>query len=404
MEREVFKQVKVADFTWALIGPLTTKYLADYGATVIRVESMKSIDVNRITAPFKDGQPGVNRSGYFAYFNANKYSMCLDMKHPRAIEVAKRLVGWSDIVVENFRPGVIERWGLGYEDLQKIKPDIIMLRLSNRGQTGPHANHATLGVPMGGEAGFCYFTGWPDRDPLTVPVAYLDTIAPRFAAALLAAALIHRQRTGKGQCLDISQLEAGVQFLAPVLLQYTANGTESGRMGNSCYYAAPHGVYRCRGEDAWCAITVFTDEEWNNFCSVLGNSPWTHESRFATILGRKENEEELNVLVEEWTMQFSPEEVMALLQKAGVAAGVVADSERLYQDPQLKERGQFWPLDHPELGLFSHLGEPSRLSKTPARARMPAPNLGQHTEYVCTKILGMSDNKFLELFNTGVFE
>ena len=174
-------------------------------------------------------------------------------------------------------------------------------------------------------------------------------------------------------------------------------------MGNSCPYAAPHGAYRCKGEDRWCAISVFNDTEWEGFCQVIGNPSWTRELKFSSLKGRKENEEELNSLVEGWTINYSAEQVMSLMQEAGIAAGVVQNAQDLYQDPQLNERGYFWAMEHNELGRFSHLGQPSILSKTPAQPRMPAPCLGEHTEYICKEFLGISESEFDRLLIDGVF-
>lgn len=395
--------VKVADFTWALAGPWTTTYLASHGATVVRVESGKRPCVLRTMAPYKDKRPGLDRSACFAYYNSNKYSISLNMSHPKGLELAKKLVAWADIVGENFTPGTMERWGLGYEDLKKINPDIIMFRSSNQGQTGPHAMQPGFGMQLLGLAGFPQFTGWADRDPDTLAIAYTDVISPRFTVAALMAALDYRDRTGKGQVLDVAQLEAGLHFLAPAIMEYTVNGRETPRAGNRCPCAAPHGTYPCKGDDRWCAIAVFTDEEWQAFSRVVAR-PWTQEPGFATLLGRKQNEDELDRLVGEWTVQFTAEEVMRLMQDAGVAAGVVESTADLLQDAQLKARNHFWVLHHRELGAFSHLGQAFKLSETPADPRMPAPCLGEHTEYVCTKILGMPDEEFIGLMADGVFE
>ncbi|MBW1791963.1 MAG: CoA transferase [Deltaproteobacteria bacterium] len=400
--KKALEDVKVADFSWLLAGPLVTKYLADYGATVIRIESMKRPGIERTSPPQKEGRPGVNRAGYFAYFNPNKYSMALDLNRPKALDVAKRLIAWSDVVVENFAPGIMEKWGLGYEHLRELKPDIIMLRSSSQGQTGPFAKFATLGIPLVGLCGFSHFLGWPDREVLPFSMAYTDMISPRFAASALIGALDYRRRTGKGQCLDMSQLECGMQFLGPMVLNYAVNGRKGGRSGNSSPSAVPHGAYRCKGEERWCAIAVFTDQEWEAFCGVL-NEPWTKDERFATFAGRKENEAELNKLTEGWTINYPAEEIVERLQGAGIAAGVVKNAEDIYNDPQLRARGFFWPAKHAELGDFTVFGQPAKLSKTPAELRMPPPLLGEHTEYVCTKILGIPDDEFVALYNSGIF-
>ncbi len=398
-----FEGIKVADFTWWIAGPLTTKTLADYGATVVRIESAQRPGGLRITMPYRDNKPGVNRSGFYTYWNANKYSMSLDLGHPQGREIAKKLVSWADITAENFNPGVMENWGLGYEDLKKIRPDAIMLRTSNQGQTGPFSRLGGLGLQLNALAGFVNFTGWADRDPLSFMFAYPDYFVPHFAIATLVAALEYRRQTGKGQMIDLSQSEVSLQFLGPYLLECEANGEESTRNGNQHPYAVPHNAYPCRGNDSWCAIAVFSDEDWENFCNVIGNPSWTEDTRFATFFNRKKNEEELDILIGEWTINHSAQETMELMQAAGVAAGMVKKGEDIYQDPQLREANLFWVLKHKEIGDFPHMGQPSRLSKTPAQPRMPSPCLGEHTEYVCKELLGISDTEFDQLLISGAF-
>jgi benzylsuccinate CoA-transferase BbsF subunit len=234
--------------------------------------------------------------------------------------------------------------------------------------------------------------------------AYTDCISPRFASASLIAALDYRNKTGKGQLIDLSEFETAVYFILPAILDCAANGREPSRTGNSSPHAAPHGVYPCKGDDRWCAIAVFTDGEWRNLCRVIGRPEYTADPRFNTLASRKKNEEELNRLLGDWTSGFTAEDVMSRMQAAGVPAGVVKNTADIYADPQLRERNLFWLMDHPETGPFTHLGQSFELSKTPARAYSPSPLLGEHTEYVCTGILGMSDEEFVELVQSGVFE
>jgi benzylsuccinate CoA-transferase BbsF subunit len=404
MGHGIFKDIVVVDFGWILAAPMTSKYLADLGATVIRVETSHRPDGLRTSTPYKDNIPGINRSGYFAIYNPNKYSMALDLKHPKGIEVAKRLVAKSDVVLENFTPGAMKRLGLAYEDLIEIKPDIIMISLSMQGQTGPYSNHLGFGNQLTGLSGFTYITGWPDRGPVQPYAGVTDACVPSLGAAALIAALIHRQRTGRGQYLDVSQNEASIHYLAPLMLDYFTSGHVAERTGNECEYAAPHGAYPCKGDDRWCAIAVFTNQEWEAFCNVLGNPEWSGRPEFATILGRKRVEEDLNALIAQWTRQRTAEEVMDLMQAAGVPAGVILAPDDLLRDPQLTHRGHIWHIEHGELGNHPHIGESFQLSETPVAPRMPAPLLGEHTEYVCTQIIKMADEEFVELMSEGVFE
>jgi len=399
----VFDGIKVLDFGQVLAGPLISSYLAKYGATVVRVEWSERPDMTRTSAPFKDNIPGINRSGSFAFINANKYDMTLNLNHPKGREVAKRLIRWADIISENFSPGTMERLGLGDEDINKLNPKIIILHVSNQGQTGPQAHRRGFGIQLVSQAGFTHITGWPDGIPVCSYLGYTDLIAPRFAAAALIAALIYRRRTGRGLCLDLSQLESSLHFLAPLFLDKVINNREPQRLGNASPFAAPHGAYRCKGADRWLAISVHNDEEWRAFCHVLGESGWTSDPKFSTLLARKKSEGELNRLIEEHTIHFSAEELMKLLQQKGVPAGVVQNHRDLLDDPQLNYRGFWWWLDHREIGAYPHLGTPFSMSKTQAKARMPAPCLGEHTEYVCRELLKMPTEEFDSLLVEGVF-
>jgi crotonobetainyl-CoA:carnitine CoA-transferase CaiB-like acyl-CoA transferase len=405
MEGNAFSGLTIAGFSTAVVGPLTMKFFADYGATVIRVETAKRPCVSRTSPPFKDGKPGLNRSGYFNHFSANMYDMALDLKHPLGLEVAKKLISQSDVVMENFRPGVMEKWGLGYEDLKKIKQDIIMLRQSGFGTGGAYEDLGAFGMILAAIAGIPNFIGWPDREPLPVGVgAYTDCISPRYAAVALIAALDHRDKTGRGQLIELSQFETAISFILPAILDFVANGREPVRLGNAFPYAVPHGVYPCKGEDTWCTIAVFNDEQWVQLCKIVGKSEWIEDPQFSTFMERKKNEETIDSLLSKWTRGFAAEEVMNQMQAEGVPAGVVKNAAEVYGDPQLRERNLFWSLPHSEVGSFTHLGTSFILSRTPGQPYMASPGLGEHTEYVCTEILGLSDEEFVELLQKGVFE
>jgi len=359
----------------------------------------------RTSAPYKDGKPNVNRGGYFNFYNSNILSLSLNMNHPESLKVAKGLVAECGIVMENYAPGVMERWGLGYEELKKIRSDVIMLRQSGYGSWGPYARMPAFGMVLAPIAGLPNFIGEPGGVPLPVGVsAYTDCISPRFATASLIAALDYRNKTGKGQLLDLSQFETAIYFIMPGVLEYIASGREPSLSGNSSPYAVPHGVYPCKGDDRWCAIAVFDDEEWMNLCQVMGKPEYAEDSRFNTLVNRKKNEDEINKLISDWTAELTAEEVMAQLQAAGVPAGVVKNTADVFDDPQLRKRNIFWPMNHGEMGLFTHLGQSFELSKTPAQAYSPSPLLGEHTEYICTNILGMSEDEFANLLLAGVFE
>ena len=405
MKQEVFEGVKIFDFGWAIAGPLTLKYFADYGATVICLESFQRPDLLRTSTPYKDNVAAVDRAGYFAYFAGNKYSISLNLKKPGGLEIAKRLIGWADVVADSHRPGVMERWGLGYDDLQKINPGIIMIRNSNQGLSGPAATHPGLGNHINGLTGMVNLIGYPGgEEPICLMVAYSDYLVPHFAASALIGALDYRNKTGQGQLIDISQCEVALQLMSPVLLDSFVNGREPDLKGNADDNAAPHGVFKCRGEDRWCAISVSNDDEWQALCRTIDKPELLDDPALNCFSGRKQNEARLNEIISRWTVHRTAEEVMHTLQAAGVAAGVVQNAQDLYNDPQLKERECFWMAEHQELGTFSFLAQPSRLSKTPAALQRPAPRLGEHTEYICRELLSMSQEEYDRHIVDGVFD
>ena len=404
MAEKLFEGLKIVDFGWVVVGPTTSKYLADHGAEVIHIESSLRPDTLKATPPFKDKIPGINRSAYHACLNNNKYSLALNLNHPQAREITERLINWADVVTESYAPGTMVRWGLSYEELKKMKPDIIMYSTSQQGQTGRHSRIAALGTQLVSLAGSTYLTGWPDRGPTGPYGPYTDTSAPPVGAAAIAAALDYRRRTGKGLHIDLSQYEAAINFLAPVMLDYTVNKHVQKAQGNRCSRAAPHGIFPCKGDDRWCAIAVFTDEEWQALCHAMGNPAWSGEPRFATLPERKRNEDELEQSLAQWTVNYDAEELMYKLQKLGIPAGLAENGEDIQNDPQLAHRHYLWELEHAEIGKHSYERSPFILSETPAELDKPCSCLGEDTEYVCSQMLGMSDELFVELLSQGVFE
>jgi len=401
--KKALEGVKVAAFTQGLAGPLTASILASYGAEVIRIETGTRLDWHRQAGPFIGDIASPDRSGDYLYVNPGQLGVTLNLKRPEAMEVVTRLIKWADVVVENFAGGAMARLGLGYEDLKRMKPDIIMLSAAIYGQSGPFAEARGYGGTLTALTGLAHITGFPDQIPQLPGFAITDFVAPRASVLAIIAALDYRRRTGKGQYLDSAQLESAIPLLAPVLLEHEVNGEEAERTGNRSAHAAPHGVYRCKGDERWCAIAVFSDEEWQRFSEVIGNPAWTGDAEFSTLTNRLENVGKLDRLVEEWTINHFAEEVMSLMQGAGIAAGVVQGGQGLDNDPQLKHRHTFWKLDHPGIGSFSYTGMPARLSKTPYEIRR-APFLGEHNENVLVQILGMSREEFAQLTADGVLE
>lgn len=398
--------LKVLDFCWVVAGPMVTKYLGEYGATVVRVESSKRPETLRRAAPFKDGVEGIDRSGYFANYNTDKYGITIDMRHPRAKDLILRAVAWADLVTENFTPGTMERWGLGYDELRAVNPEIIMFSTSMLGRGGPMESQPGFGPVLSSLAGLTHITGWPDRDPVNPYGAYTDFIVPKFGVAAIISGLDYRRRTGKGLHLDMSQLEASIHFSAPFVLDCAVNGREQGRRGNRDPGAAPHGVYPCLGDDRWIAIACVSDQQWQAIqrqVAPSGNG-WPYEERFATFLGRKKEEDELDSLMGRWTAGWDARELMETLQESGVPAGMVNDTSDLFQDPQLKHRQHFQYLDHPELGVYATERSEFNLSLTPGSLERPAPLMGQHTEEVLTGFWGFSPEEYQSLKDDGALE
>jgi len=403
MQARPFEGINILDFTWTGTGPFSLNPLAFYGATIIKVESRARPDALRSLGPFKDGIAAPEQSYYFAYCQMGKrYNITLNMDNPQGKELAERLVAWADIVADSYATGTMEKWGLDYDNLKKINSDIIMFRTCMHGHTGPLAKHHGQGFILTALSGVDSILGWPDRAPAGAFGALTDFIAPQFNTICLIAALDYRRRTGKGQYIDQSQHEAAMQLITPLILDYTVNQRDFTPNCNRLAYAAPHGIYRCLGDDRWCAIAVFSDDEWESFCEVIGDRALAADSRFATLSSRKQNEDELDKIVEEWTVKHSPQEVMDLMQASGVAAGAVADAKDQAEDPQLRHYHFFEEQEHPVIGKIPFYHGPCfRLSETPyeiGRATM----IGEHNEYVYTKLLGLSDEEWVRLMADGV--
>lgn len=395
-----FAGVRILEFATVAAGPLIGTYLSFYGAEVIHVEAKRRPDTSRYLPPALKDKPGW--SYVFASINTNKYGITLDITTPQGSKLAKKIVAeWANVVIENFTPGTMKRNGLGYEELREVKPDIIMLSSCNLGQTGPHATHPGYGSHLTHLAGFGHLTGWADRAPVMLYGPYIDYISVSLATCSLLASLDYRRHTGKGQYIDISQLETGLQFLIPVLLEYEVNGREMARIGNQCHYAAPHGAYPCLGEDRWCIIAVYTDEEWERLCQVMGEPEWSKRLEFNTLQARKQHEGELDKLIAEWTASLSAEEVMGRLQEAGVEAAVVKGKD-LFDEPHFAH--SLWrELEHPEAGEYLTRALPFTLSKTPQQVRKPFPaNLGEDNHYVYTEILGLPEEDYRSLQKNGI--
>jgi benzylsuccinate CoA-transferase BbsF subunit len=398
------ENLKVLDFCWVVAGPMTTAYLAEYGATVVRVESKHRPDVLRSSPPMRVKDKSLNRSGYYANYSANKYALGLNLGSPEAIAIVKRMVAWADLVTENFTPGTMERLGLGYDELRQIKPDIIMFSTSMLGRGGPNSKLPGFGAVLSSLSGMTGITGWPDRDPTNPYGAYTDFIVPRFAAATLLAALDYRRRTGIGQHIDISQLETALQFIAPLMLDRANNAREGSRTGNRHPSAAPHGAFPCKGDDRWITITCMNDGEWRARTRALGSPAWMTTPRFATLSGRKAQEDDLERLLGDATRGWDVEALMHALQAAGVPAGIVHHNKGVIEDPQLQHRGQLTFYEKDEIGRHPVQRGEFRLSRASGAANWPSPFIGEHTRHICRSILNMPDAEIDAMIEKGVLE
>jgi benzylsuccinate CoA-transferase BbsF subunit len=405
---QLFAGLKVLEFGGGAAGPFGTRYFADHGATVVRVESRQRPDFIRLLRYMPGDPAGLDGSHMFAMVNVNKYGIALNMSHAKGPEIAGRLVQWADVVAENFAPKAMAKWGLDYESLRKLNPDLVMISTCLNGQTGPDRNYPGFGGQGSAISGFNHLTGWPDLEPLGPYGTITDSLSPRFVALLVAAALVHRKRTGQGQYIDLAQVEGGVVCLSENIVTYTATGEILERIGNRSRHAAPHGAFRCAAkgddDDRWVAIAIHSDDDWQKFRRALDDPPWAADARLATVAGRLAHVDELEEKVTTWTRTRSAEDVMTRLQAAGVEAGVVANFEDLVNDPQLAHRRHFREVEHRVIG--KHLAETNglRFSRTREEIRMPAPCLGEHSEYVYRELLGMSSAEYDALKAAGVFE
>lgn len=410
MTKKPFEGVKIVQLCWAGVGVYTLNYLSHYGATTIRVETATRPDPVRLFAPFaptaKEGEPvGLERSAFFSITHtAPELGISLNFKQPEAIEIFKKLVAWADVVGEGFPTGVMDKLGLDYEGLKQVNPEIIMFRTCGYGHTGPMADQPGFGSILTAVTMMDTITGWPDRPPVPPSTYYTDQLSPMYGALAIMAALDHKHRTGRGQYIDHSQVEAGLNYMTPLILDHQANNRELALKGNKCDYAAPHGVYRCRGVDRWVAIAVMSDEEWQNFTKALGNPDWARQPEYATVAGRIADSDELDRRVEAWTVNYPPEQVQEILQQAGVGAGLVANARDLDADPQLNHYNFYRELEHPYMGRLRYYHpDPIKLSAAEPDIKRPV-LLGEHTDHVCTEILGMTPAEVDRLREKGVFD
>ncbi|MBI4307669.1 MAG: CoA transferase [Chloroflexi bacterium] len=391
--------IRVADFSWIAAGPYCTELMGFLGAEVVRFESATRIDNYR--RGILTGDPHPDRQPQFNEMNLNKMSVRLDLGQPGALDLAKTTVAISDFVVENFRPGVMERLGLGYEALRLARPDIIMVSLSSCGATGPERFSAGIANTFSALGGLGHMTGYPNGPP-TMMLRSVDHRAGATACFAALAALHHRQRTGEGQYIDLSAWEVVTCGIGEAVLEAAVTGVAPLRHANQDRIMAPHDCYPCRGEDGWVAIAVGDDEEWKGLRKALDEPPWMEDPRFADGYLRWKNREALDGFIAAWTRERTPAEAMRALQAHGVAAVPSCDARSLYEDPHVRARGVFGEVTHPEMGKRAVVGPPWKFSATTARVQRPAPLLGQHTAHVIGELLGLGQARVQELVKERV--
>lgn len=400
--RPALNGLRVMELGGFAAGPVVGKHLANYGAEVIRVESRARLDGFRTHyPPYKGNVPGIERAGIFSFFNDGKRSITLNLKTPQGVDIARRLVAEADVVLENFTPGTMAKLGLGYPTLSALNPRLVMLSTCNQGQYGPHAGHPGFGSHLTSLSGFTYLLGKPGETPVLMYGPYIDYIAVGYGLIAVLAGLARRTRTGRGTYIDLSQYESGLQFMAPALLDLFANGRVADRAEDRDLVVAPHGVFRCQGEDRWCAISAETDAEWQGLLAAIDAADWQADPRFATLAGRKAHEAEIEARLTAWTAPRDRDEVAAHLQRHGVRAYPVNSMADLFADPQLQHRGHWRPVHHPVQGTIHAAAPPFLLQSTPPVQDRPAPTLGADTTAILRDTLHLTEGEIATLDAAG---
>ena len=405
--RPALEGLRVVEFTAAMAGPWIGRFLAWCGAEVIRVESKSRPDVVRLYVPPRNPELGTQPrcSPWFTDWNAGKRFIGLDLRRPLAVDLARRLAAQSDIVIENYSAGVMDKLGLGYAELKQVNPELIMFSSAGFGDTGPCSQYVTWGPNIEALSGLSRLSGFPSRECTLTQYAHPDAISALHGLVAVLAALDHRRRGGVGQYINLSQYEASVAGIGHGLMEYLALRREPARQGNRSLHAAPHGCYPCRGEDRWCAISVSDDAEWERLCRALGKSDWLDDPRFGSLAHRLQHAAALDGEIEQCTRDRDAYELMRSLQRAGVAAGVVQNTEdQARRDPQLAARGFFEEIEHLAKGRVTATGIPLGLTGTPGRSGPAGAAVGQDNQDVFGRLLGMSPQDIEEAVRDGAIE
>jgi crotonobetainyl-CoA:carnitine CoA-transferase CaiB-like acyl-CoA transferase len=416
--------IRVVDFSWVRAGPWATRWLGALGAEIIKIEWPES-ERGRLpssTTP-QELEVNLNTSGNFNDTNVNKRSLSLNVRTPKGLEIVKRLIALSDIVLENFSSRVLHNWGLGYEELCKLKPDIVYVSMSGYGHTGRNHHYTTFGPAAQAASGLTFLSGLPDKPPAGWGWSYMDDTGGLYGVMCALTGLYHRNVTGKGQHIDQAQMVSGVPLNGPALLDFTVNGRGSRRAGfppgNRAHWpgtpllnnyrgptVAPHNAYRTHpgGYNDWCVIVCHSDDEWQRLVQVMGQPVWATAKTFTTLAGRLQHQDEMDEGIEAWSMTLEKYALTERCQAAGVRAMPVQSSEdRVEHDPQLRDRQMYRELEHPALGVRKIQNAPFVLSATPAANSRPSPLIGQHTREIVEGLLGLSHAELLAGYADGTF-
>jgi benzylsuccinate CoA-transferase BbsF subunit len=393
MQQGILNGIRILDFTRVLAGPYATRLLGDFGAEVIKIQSGKTSNSNED-----------NSSAYFSAWNRNKLSITLNMNYPEAREIVLKLAAICDIVIENFSPRVMSNWDLDYKDFKEIKKDIILARMSGFGQSGPWKDYTAYSPAIQSISGHTYLTSYNKDEPVGPGFSQADITAGLYTVFAVLAALEHRSKTGIGQLIDISEYECACTMLGPALMYQSVEQTEITPQGNRSQFvqAAPYGCYKCFGDDRWCVIAVNNETEWNSLCNVMGSPAWTSRVEFTTLIERKVHENELDSLIQEWTMKHTPEKIVKCLREADVPSGVVQNAMDLANDPHLLARKYFVEIDHPVFGRMMTDKSPIRFNNNIDAPWKASSSLGEHNNYVYHDLLDLSNDEINSLIKKGV--
>ena len=416
----LLSNVRVVELATGGVGPWAGMLLADLGAEVIKVESLTSLDLTRgpwtvsptaldknaFYANYPDGKIGErpwNRESRFNGGNFSKYDVTLDLKNPKGLQAFMRLVKVSDVFFSNMTVDVRERLNVTYGELVKVNPEIIYLSSTGYGTTGPYAKRLAMGDTIDAACGFWSLRDYGDGDSAAVsPDVQCDTTAAATNALSILMALYYRQKTGKGMFIDASMVEPAMTHIGGPIMDYTMNHRVQRSVGNRDISISPQGCYRCKGEDDWVTLSISSDEEWQRFAQVMGNPQLAGDERFSDVLVRLKNHDELDNLIEAWTICHTKFEVMNLLQEAGIAAGAVLNNAETYDDPHLKERDFFITIEDPDAGVHTYPGRWWKLGETQTPKRRHSPTLGEHNDYVLRQIIGLTPDEIAEFEQEGI--